>query len=520
MRLLRRVTLLQWFSLISLIGVVLISLLLGLLISDAIESSTISTTRNNLTDLVRSHVIVRDPVVEAGLNAVNPPSPISTDTLLLLTPDDFQRTHPDGADEEYWHRSAINMFSGIPIYLIKVWRPDHTIIWSDRLARIGEQQVNNPELDEALRGEVLAEISPLDKSENAAEAAALGIANASGNSSAMSLLEVYVPILERGTFRVVGVYEVYQQVDTLLTQIRLAQTRAWTAITLSMAVLYLALVGLFARASRTIQRLGRLQELERYFSPAVARAIAAGESKPTRRLLPRLAGQKPTLSRQMLTRGEISVLFTDIRGFTRQSETMDAEDVVEMLNAYMDVVTTAVFGHHGSIDKFLGDGVLAVFGAPLPDPNHALDAVRAACDIRAGLEELNTVRWAAGQVPIVIGAAVATGLAVTGNIGSDKQLSFTVTGDTVNLGSRLVGMAQAGEVLITARTYELMQVDAETGATTGPWHVVGPQVVSIRGREEPATIYNLEPPGLTDLEAAGDSSPLNAPPAGKPAYVS
>src|SRR3954451_4939672 len=196
MRLLRRVTLLQWFSLISLVGVIIISVLLGLLISDAIETSTISTTRNNLTDLVRSHVIVRDPVAEAAITAVNPPSPISTDTLLLLTPADFARTHPDGADEEYWHRSAINMLSGIPVYLIKVWRPDHTIIWSDRQGRIGEQQADNDELDEALRGEVLAEISPLDKRDNAPELAALSGANPSGNDEPLELLEVYVPILE------------------------------------------------------------------------------------------------------------------------------------------------------------------------------------------------------------------------------------------------------------------------------------------------------------------------------------
>jgi len=155
-------------------------------------------------------------------------------------------------------------------------------------------------------------------------------------------------------------------------------------------------------------------------------------------------------------------------------------------------VTTAVFNHHGSIDKFLGDGVLALFGAPLSDPNHALDAVRAAQEIRAGLDTLNQTRRQAGQVPIVIGTAVATGLAVTGNIGSEKQLSFTVTGDTVNLGSRLVGVAEAGQTLITTRTYELMQRDAVTGAVTGPWRVRGPQTIPVRGRDEPATIYILE----------------------------
>ncbi len=500
MRLLRRITLLQFFSLISLISVLLISVLLGLLVSDAIQTSSITTARDTLADVVRAHVLVRDPAREpaAAANTVTGIAPLVAPALLVRQPDDLSRLHPssDATDWESWHQPVVAMFAGLPIYEVKVWNPDHRIVWSDRPALIGETHPENPQLTSALSGRLEAEVSLLDKAENEED-----------RQAQASLMEVYVPIVERGTFRVVGVFEVYQQVEDLVTQIQLAQSRAWAAIALSMGALYLVLVGLFARASRTITRLGRLQELERYFSPAVARAIAAGETPTSRnnpnRLLPQHGAN---LSRRLLTRGEISVLFTDIRGFTRQSETMDAEDVVEMLNAYMEVVTTAVFRHHGSIDKFLGDGVLAVFGAPLPDPNHALDAVRAAGEIRQGLRALNLTRRAAGHVPIIIGAAVTTGLAVTGNIGSEKQLSFTVTGDTVNLGSRLVGIAQAGEVLISARTYTLMQHDAATETPTGPWSVAGPRVVAIRGREEPATIYSLDPPtpdgdGATEVTA-------------------
>lgn len=506
MKLLRRITLLQFFSLISLISVLVISVLLGLLVSDAIQTSAITTARDTLADIVRAHVLVRDPSREpvAAANVVTTVAPLMAPALLVRQPSDLLRLHPnsDATDWESWHQPVVAMFAGLPIYEIKVWNPDHRIIWSDRPNLIGESHPENGQLTTALRGQLEAEVSLLGKAENDED-----------RQAQASLMEVYVPIVERGTFRVVGVFEVYQQVEDLVTQIQLAQSRAWTAIALSMGALYLALVGLFARASRTITRLGRLQELERYFSPAVARAIAA--EGPTSRANPnRLLPQRgANLSHRLLTRGEISVLFTDIRGFTRQAETLDAEDVVEMLNAYMEVVTTAVFRHHGSIDKFLGDGVLAVFGAPLSDPNHALDAVRAAGEIRQGLRALNLIRRAAGQIPIIIGAAVTTGLAVTGNIGSEKQLSFTVTGDTVNLGSRLVGIARAGEVLISARTYDLMQRDAATGTPTGPWSVAGPRVVAIRGREEPATIYSLDPPigdGGDGATATGDETTAGA----------
>ena len=508
MRLLRRITLLQFFSLISLISVLLISVLLGLLVSDAIQTSAITTARDTLADIVRAHVLVRDPSREpvAAANVITGVAPLMAPALLVRQPSDLLRLHPnsDATDWESWHQPVVAMFAGLPIYEVKVWNTDHRIVWSDRPNFIGESHPENGQLTTALSGQLEAEISLLGKVENAAE-----------RQAQASLMEVYVPIVERGTFRVVGVFEVYQQVEDLVTQIQLAQSRAWTAIALSMGALYLALVGLFARASRTITRLGRLQELERYFSPAVARAIAAGEGATSRANPNRLLPQRgANLSRRLLTRGEITVLFTDIRGFTRQSETMDAEDVVEMLNAYMEVVTTAVFRHHGSIDKFLGDGVLAVFGAPIAEPNHALDAVRAAGEIRQGLRALNLIRRAAGQIPIIIGAAVTTGLAVTGNIGSEKQLSFTVTGDTVNLGSRLVGIAQAGEVLISARTYGLMQRDATTDTPTGPWSVAGPRVVAIRGREEPATIYSLDPPTRDgDGATAGAATALPVPPA-------
>lgn len=474
MPLLRRVTLLQAFSVISLIGVIAIGSGLGVLISNQLEELAVARARDQLGDMIRDR---------AGY----PPSP-GAKAIIDLTPAEFSTLHNSPADYKAWNAQVFRMFESLPIYRVKVWRPDSTIVWADDGGKvIGQTHPENAELQDALRGEVKAELSSLDKVENLPD-----------RGAAPTLLELYVPLMQRGTFQQLGVFEVYEDIGTLTDQIRTAQALAWGGISLGLGVLYLVLVGLVANASRTISRLRHLSELERYFSPAVARAIAAGDTAGASSSAVFSLGRRGNLSQRLLTHGEITVLFTDIRGFTRQAEQMDAEEVVELLNAYMDVVTTAVFNHNGSIDKFLGDGVLAVFGAPLPDPNHALDAVRAVQELRIGLAELNRRRQAAGQVPIVIGAAVTTGLAVTGNIGSAKQLSFTVTGDTVNLGARLVGIAQPEQVLISARTYDLMQRDAVSGEDTGPWAVQGPFTVAIRGREEPATIYNLAP----DLPAA------------------
>jgi class 3 adenylate cyclase len=462
----RRLTLLQLFSLISLVGVVAIGLGLGVLIGNAIEQSAITSARDQLADVIRSRVGYSTP---NGMPA-----------LIDLPPAQFGQPHTAKDDYDQWNSRVLGVFQGLPIYLIKVWNTDSTIVWSDRADRIGEHHPEDTDLQAAITGEVEAEISNLSKAENVPE-----------RQDEESLLEVYVPVLQRGTFQVIGVFEVYEQIEDLTMEIEAARTATWQTIILGMGVLYLVLVGLVARASRTITRLQRLQELERYFSPAVARAIAAEGSRAGSASAVFSTGRRPNLSQRLLTRGEISVLFTDIRGFTRQSEQMDADAVVEMLNAYMDVVTTAVFHHNGSIDKFLGDGVLAVFGAPLPDEEHARDAVRAAREIRLGLQTLNETRVSAGQMPIVIGTAVTSGMAVTGNIGSEKQLSFTVTGDTVNLGSRLVGLAEPGEILISARTYDLISEDAALAAELRENHMRGPYTIPVRGREEPATLYVL-----------------------------
>ena len=145
----------------------------------------------------------------------------------------------------------------------------------------------------------------------------------------------------------------------------------------------------------------------------------------------------PALARLGGQRREMTVLFSDIRGFTTVSERGQPEEIVHMLNEYFTRMVDIVFRHKGTLDKFVGDMVMALFGAPLDDPLHADHAVEAALEMLDALHTLN-MRWAAeGRPTLDIGIGINTGPMIAGNIGSDAIMSYTVIGDAVNLGSRL-----------------------------------------------------------------------------------
>ncbi|MGY8800004.1 MAG: adenylate/guanylate cyclase domain-containing protein [Longimicrobiales bacterium] len=150
---------------------------------------------------------------------------------------------------------------------------------------------------------------------------------------------------------------------------------------------------------------------------------------------------------------EVTVLFADIRGFTSLTEGMDPQAVIGLLNECMERLSAVVDATGGVVDKYVGDELMAVFGAPISADDDALRAVRAAVAMRDAIEELNALRALRGDGPIGVGIGVSTGLAVAGNMGSSTRLNYTVLGDIVNLGSRLCSGAAAGEVLISELTY-------------------------------------------------------------------
>jgi len=191
---------------------------------------------------------------------------------------------------------------------------------------------------------------------------------------------------------------------------------------------------------RIQQEVRRRSNLQRYLPPGAVDQILDG----TREL--NLGGE---------IRG-VTVLFSDIRGFTRLSEELPPNEVVGMLNDYFAEMTQIVFRHEGTVDKFIGDALIAVFGAAVPHPDDPLRAARAAAEMQAAMDMLNA-RWEAqGRKTFRIGIGITAGEVLYGNIGSEQRMELTVIGDAVNLAARLGAAARGGEVLLSAPAREAM----------------------------------------------------------------
>jgi len=192
----------------------------------------------------------------------------------------------------------------------------------------------------------------------------------------------------------------------------------------------------------------------------------------------------PSLARLGGNRREMTVLFSDIRGFTAVSEHAQPEAIVGMLNEYFTRMVEIVFAHHGTLDKFVGDMVMALFGAPLDDPRHADHAVEAALDMVDALGVLNA-RWQAeGRPALDIGIGINTGPMIAGNIGSNAIMSYTVIGDAVNLGSRLESLnKQYGtRIIISEATRKQLSFPCEIRALGD---------VVVKGKTEPVAIFEV-----------------------------
>jgi adenylate cyclase len=174
------------------------------------------------------------------------------------------------------------------------------------------------------------------------------------------------------------------------------------------------------------------------------------------------------------------VLFGDIRNFTPMSEQLSPEEVVEMLNIYLSVVTDTVVEHSGIVNKFWGDSIIAVWSAPQSQPEHALLAVKAAWEAQQKLAKLrqndNRLR------PVQFGIGINTGIALAGNIGSAGRTEYTVIGDSINVASRICSSTPGGEVWIGAETYNQTKDYIET-------EELEPQ--KLKGKEAPVKVYRV-----------------------------
>lgn len=194
---------------------------------------------------------------------------------------------------------------------------------------------------------------------------------------------------------------------------------------------------------RTLLRLKRLEEqerqhlrrtLERYMDSSVAQHM--------------LAETRDAVGN--VHRQEASILFADLRGFTAWSESQTPEVVAEVINRFLSHAVEAVFRHGGTVDKFIGDGLMALFGAPLPQPDHPRRAVAAALEI---ISEAANIAHPHLTEPLRVGCGVNSGEVVVGNIGSERRLDYTALGDVVNVARRLVDEAAGGQVLVGEVTW-------------------------------------------------------------------
>ena len=202
----------------------------------------------------------------------------------------------------------------------------------------------------------------------------------------------------------------------------------------------------------------------------------------------------PELAELGGARRDMTVLFSDIRGFTSVTERGDPEQLVAQLNEYFSKMVEIVFAHQGTVDKFVGDMVMALFGAPLDDADHAEHAVAAAIDMVQELGRLNQ-RWRArGLAQLDIGIGINSGEMIAGNIGSSSIMSYTVIGDNVNLASRL-------ESLNKEYKTRIIMADATRTRLTGPHDARPLGDVIVKGKSRPVAIFELAVPAPLVHEA-------------------
>lgn len=216
------------------------------------------------------------------------------------------------------------------------------------------------------------------------------------------------------------------------------------------------------------------RSFEAYFPPSVVKKIMANPEVIT------AAGQKK----------ELTVLFSDIKSFTTYSSEMTPDQIQKRLNEYFEAMVEIVFRHEGTVDKYIGDGLMVFFGDPEPQPDHALRCVLAAVDMQKKVRELKEKWQKEGAFPIRIRVGINTGEVVVGNMGSARHLSYTVLGSAVNLAQRLESNAPVEGIMISQRTYDLVKDHVPTRSLGQ---------IQVKGIEAPISVYEV----LVEPEPAG-----------------
>jgi adenylate cyclase len=194
----------------------------------------------------------------------------------------------------------------------------------------------------------------------------------------------------------------------------------------------------FVINARLIEEEKKRQNLSRLLSPNIVKQIVSQD----------LDVQLGGISR------EVTVLFADIRGFTKMSEKVSPPELITLLNSYFEFMVEKIFQYDGTLDKFIGDEIMAIWGAPFAQTDHRSRALKAVIEMRKALETFNISQQSAGLPTLQVGYGLNAGVVVAGYVGSTQTMSYTVLGDAVNVASRLCSKAMPGEILVSSSIYE------------------------------------------------------------------
>lgn len=251
----------------------------------------------------------------------------------------------------------------------------------------------------------------------------------------------------------------------------LGATHSFSEEDLEFLTAFAGMVSVAIENSQLVERVRReavvLSNFQRYFAPDLARQIVDQEGAI------QLGGAKR----------RVVILFSDIRGFTSLSERMNPDAIARLLTGYFTEMVEIVFEHGGTLDKFMGDALMALWGAPLAHADDADRAMRAAVAMQRRLDQLNREWTGQGRPALEIGIGIDVGDVFAGNIGSERRLEYTVIGDAVNTAARLCSEASPGEVLISESLYRGL-------ASPPPVDVLAP--VQLKGKTQPVPVYRVD----------------------------
>lgn len=280
--------------------------------------------------------------------------------------------------------------------------------------------------------------------------------------------------------------------DILLAFILISNQAVFTLAGLRVNLVYPLLTvltaGAFIISYRYLIEERRAREIRRMFSNYV-----------TERVVNELI-RNPEMARLGGARREVTVLFSDLCGFTSYSEKHAPEDVVSILNEYLTAMTEVIFRWEGTLDKFIGDAIVAFWGAPLRQENHAELAVRCALHMIKRLQDLQKKWIAEGKTPLSMGIGINTGEVLVGNIGAEgKKMDYTVIGDQVNIGSRVESLTRKFSTNILMTEMPLREIEAMVQSNRiGHVSIRGVATVVVKGKEKPVKIYEIS--SLPDSE--------------------